>query len=264
DMKELQADTVLVSAREVAPLILEAFRHHPPTDPTVARAVKLLEGWNGDMATSSGAAALFAGFLKRLFGETFADELGDDLVRGYLAHANVWAIMLTAALEGNGRWFDRVGTREVESRDLVLRASVEKAVADLIPLLGADPTGWTWGRIHTLELQHPLARGGGALGLYFNRGPFSLPGHNQTVNKGEFGPEGFAVLHGPSMRQITDFSDLNRSLAVLPGGQSGIPASPHYDDMTSSWLAGRYHPVPMDRAAVEAVLEGRLVLVPGS
>ncbi len=78
----------------------------------------------------------------------------------------------------------------------------------------------------------------------------------------EYDDESFRVLHGPSMRQITDLSAPERSLSVLPGGESGIPSSPHYADLTPLWLKGEYHPLLMERAAIERVAEGRQVLEP--
>ena len=78
----------------------------------------------------------------------------------------------------------------------------------------------------------------------------------------EYAEAGFQVIHGPSMRQITDFSDLNAALAVLPGGQSGIPTSPHYSDLTRIWLRNEYHPLPLDREAIQE--SHRLVLEPPS
>jgi penicillin amidase len=263
DMERIQQDTTVASAREIAPLVVAAFEGRPPRDDAVRAAIELLRGWDGDMRADRPAATLFAVLYRRLFDETFADELGMDLARAYRAQANVWAIMLRAALEGHESWFDRVDTPGVEGRDDMLRVSLEKTVDELRRTLGGEPGSWTWGRLHTLEFQHPLGRGAPILGFYFNRGPFPVPGHNQSVNKMEFGDEGFAVVQGPSMRQITDFSDLDRSLAVLPGGQSGIPASPHYADLMALWLAGRYHPLLMDREEIDEAVEGRLVLDPG-
>jgi penicillin G amidase len=262
DMERIQQDTTVVSAREIAALVVLAFATQPPRDDEVRAAIDLLRGWDGDMRADSAAATIFSVLYRRLFDETFSDELGKDLARAYRAQANVWAIMLEAALERHPRWFDRVDTPGVEGRDDVLRAGLEKSVDELRRTLGGEPRTWTWGRVHTLEFQHPLGRGSSLLGFYFNRGPFPVPGHNESVNKMEFGDEGFAVIQGPSMRQITDFSDLDRSVAVLPGGQSGIPSSPHYADLMALWLAGRYHPLLMDRDEIDQVVEGRLVLNP--
>jgi penicillin amidase len=82
------------------------------------------------------------------------------------------------------------------------------------------------------------------------------------VNKGEFPDEDFRVKSGPSMRQITDLGDMGRALGILPAGQSGLPASPHYDDLLPLWLAGEYHPLLMDRKDIEEVTRGRLTLRP--
>jgi penicillin amidase len=216
------------------------------------------------MRADAAAPALFAAFYRRLFFEVFADELGEELARGYRSRANVSASMLRAVLgdERLAHWFDRVGTPEVEDRDAIVRAAFEKGVADLGRLLGGDPASWSWGRLHTLELQHPLGRASRLLAAYFNRGPFAVPGATSTVNKMEYGEDDFRVLHGPSMRQITDFASPDASLSVLPGGESGIPASEHYDDQLRLWLRGEYHPWPLSRAAVDAVAAHRLRLQP--
>jgi penicillin amidase len=164
--------------------------------------------------------------------------------------------------EGPETWFDRADTPGVEGKDATLRAAFARAVEDLKARLGGDPAAWTWGALHTIELQHPVGRASAALAPLFNRGPFPLSGHTNTVNKGEFPEEDYRVKSGPSMRQITDLADLPRAWGVIPSGQSGVPASPHYDDLLPLWLAGEYHPLLMDRADIEKVTEGRLVLRP--
>jgi len=51
---------------------------------------------------------------------------------------------------------------------------------------------------------------------------------------------------GPSIRRIIDFSSPERSLSVLPTGQSGNPLSTHYGDQTNMWLDGRYRYIYRD------------------
>lgn len=263
DMKKMHVDRTLVSARELTPLLLAAFEAKRPSFPAAQSAVDLLRGWDGEMRADLPAPAIFAAFYRRLFYELFEDELGTDLAKAYRAKANVSAIMIRAVTSRTeSPWFDRQDTPEVEGRDDILRSALEKGVGDLVGALGGESRSWTWGRLHTLEMQHPLGKGGRLLALYFNRGPFPMDGHTSTVNKAEFAEEDFRVLHGPSMRQITDLSDIGSALAVLPGGQSGIPASPHYDDLLALWRKGEYHPFPMDRDAVDKLAEARLVLTP--
>ncbi len=45
-------------------------------------------------------------------------------------------------------------------------------------------------------------------------------------------------------------------------GESGDPSSRHYGDLLQDWAAGRYHPLPFSRKAVEAATEERIVLQP--
>lgn len=262
DMKAIQSDTLLVSAREMTPALLAAFHGRRP-EGKVGAALAALEAWDFEMRPDGVAPSVFAAFHRRLFHEVFADEMGEELAKAYRSRGNLSAIMLTEVMaRGPERWFDRVDTEGVETKDDTLRAALEKAVAELGTRLGPDPSAWTWGRLHTIELQHPLGRASALLGFFFNRGPFPLAGHTSTVNKGEFKEEDFRVRHGPSMRQITDLRDPARALAVLPAGQSGLPASPHYDDQLPLWLAGEYHPLLMDREDIERAAEARLVLRP--
>jgi penicillin amidase len=268
-MKAIQADALLVSARAMTPMLLAAFEGNPPADSRVAAALQTLRAWDFVMRADAIAPSVFAAFHRQLFHEVFADEMGAEIAKGYRSRGNLSAIMLSAVLSdeppappASAPWFDRVDTPAVETKDDTLRAAFAKAVRDLGERLGSDPARWTWGRLHTIELQHPLGRASAVLAPLFNRGPFPLSGHTSTVNKGEFPEEDFRVKSGPSMRQITDLADPTLALGVIPAGQSGLPASPHYQDLLPLWLAGEYHPLLMQRADIDQVAEGRLVLSP--
>ncbi|HET7293973.1 MAG TPA: penicillin acylase family protein [Vicinamibacteria bacterium] len=262
DVARMQSDTVLVPARELVPLVLDAYRGAPPRGP-VGAALERLRGWDFDMRGDAAAPLLFALFERRLYEAIFADEMGAELAKDWRSKANLWAIMVATVVERRlDHWFDRVSTPGREDRGAIFRAAFEAAVKDAMARFGDDPGGARWSDAHTLTFHSPLGRGSRLLALYFDRGPFGVPGHAGTVNKMETPFDGLGVTIGPSMRQITDFSDLDASLAVLPGGQSGIPASHHYDDLMQLWLRGEYHPWPISRQAVERIASARLVLEP--
>jgi penicillin amidase len=84
------------------------------------------------------------------------------------------------------------------------------------------------------------------------------PGDSNTVNAagGSRGEE------GASYRQILDVADWDRSVVTNTPGESGDPQSKHYRDLLEDWVAGRYHPLPFSRKAVEAAAEERIVLEP--
>ena len=261
DMQRLQGDTLLVAAREIVPLLLEAFGPSPPAGDPTAEALETLRGWNYTMDAGHAAPILFVTFHRQLFEEIFEDELGEELIRAYRSRGNLPDGMVRTVLKrGAEHWLDRVETPGVEGLPEILRAAFRKAMNRVSARWGPDPKNWIWGDVHTLTLPHPVGATARPLGWYFNLGPFPVPGSNATVNKMEYRSDDFQVVSGASVRQITDFSGPDQLLSVIPGGQSGIPASPHYDDLPNSWLTGRYHPIPLNREAIQE--EHRLVLRP--
>ena len=72
----------------------------------------------------------------------------------------------------------------------------------------------------------------------------------------------FKILMGPSQRHIFDTADWDRSLTVIPTGESGIPASAHYGDQTGLFLEGRYYPDYMERSRIEKAARYKMTLKP--
>jgi penicillin amidase len=59
---------------------------------------------------------------------------------------------------------------------------------------------------------------------------------------------------------IVDFSNIQRSLHVLPTGQSGHLKSDHYKDQIPLYLSGKYHLAWTNRADVEEHKKEVLIL----
>jgi len=115
---------------------------------------------------------------------------------------------------------------------------------------------WKWSALHRLVLRHPLDAASMKLGA--NLPPVPRPGDTETVNAAG----GDRGIEGASYRQILDVADWDRSVVTNTPGESGDPQSRHYRDLLDDWLAGRYHPLPYSRKAVEAATEERIVLEP--
>ncbi len=270
DLERMQRDEVFVSGRVLAPQVIAAFASAPAAPGksaappgAVRAALEALQGWDGAMTLESRAATVFAVFYKHLFHEIFADELGEELLAELRSQGgNASAVMIHAALQpGHASWLDRRATPALEDRAAIFRAAFSAAEAELVERLGEDPSRWQWGTLHQIEFAHPLGRVR-ALAPLFNVGPLPVPGHAQTIDKGQFHDGDFRVYLGPSLRQITDLGDPAHAWAILPGGQSGLPASPHYADLIPLWREGRYHPLLLERDELERLAEGRLVLTP--
>ena len=99
-----------------------------------------------------------------------------------------------------------------------------------LPVYGPNPTTWTWGKLHTLELIHPIGKQK-PLNLLFNVGPYPIAGGIETLNNQSFEFSNLPVFKsnlGAAVRRTIDFADPENGMSVIPGGQSGNPMSPHY------------------------------------
>jgi len=150
-----------------------------------------------------------------------------------------------------------------------LRDALKRAVEILAESCGPDPTRWSWGALHAVELRHPLGVVRGLRGP-LNRGPYPTGGDANTVrlaafrsgNPGQpsFGP----VTTGPNYRFVVDTGDWDRAWSVVSPGQSGHPASANYDDQIPLWQNVRYRPMVFGRKTAEIAAKHRLVLKPAA
>ena len=69
-------------------------------------------------------------------------------------------------------------------------------------------------------------------------------GAQETVSQIAYDPnDPYKAVWAPSWRMVADPTDPDRSRWQMFTGQSGHPASPHYDDLQADWLEGRTQPM---------------------
>jgi penicillin amidase len=117
--------------------------------------------------------------------------------------------------------------------------------------------------VRPLILRHP-AGARRPLDRVFNRGPYPWGGDTNTVNQAAVNPADPAstVLVIASLRMAVDVGHWDASRYVLPGGQSGNPLSPHYDDQLALFLRGEGVPIAWSEEAIEAAAREVLRLEP--
>jgi penicillin amidase len=224
-----------------------------------AEAFALLSRWDGAME-ATGPAALFALFERELRQRAFGDEARHHGLAPFDSRDRILGL-----LQGqlDPAWFDDVTTEGVEDRATLIAAALQTAWQQAETRWGKDPTTWSYGDLHPLHLRHPLG-GVPLLGRFYNRGPWPQPGSATTVAAfgGGWRGEQAPVHYGPSMRWVTDAADADQTLAVLPGGQSGHPFDPHYDDQLPLYRSGQLRAVAWTPEAVEAATLKTLTLQP--
>jgi penicillin amidase len=242
----IQVDTVSLAARRLLPHLMEA----TAGSDRARDALERLGTWEGDLAAGSREAAVY---------ETAV--FGEDDPETFAAYVAAREPFVCAALPALLEAGDPPPRGETWSH--LLGSSLEAALDRLELELGADPAGWRWGALHRARFAHPLARLPG-LGALFVAAEHEVGGDEQTVmQSGVDGRIGFDAVVVPSWRQVVDLSNVDATLAVMSTGQSGNPASPHWNDQSPMWAAGELRPCPFTRPAVKAAAEHRLVLFPG-
>lgn len=127
--------------------------------------------------------------------------------------------------------FDRTNTPEIrETAGDIVRSAWRAAREKYDDIPHKDRK---WGNYAGLSIDH-------LLGIpEFSRKNLFTGGNGNTINA-------TTKTNGPSWRMIVELSkDSVTGHAIYPGGQSGNPGSPYYDNFIDDWLDGKYYTVQL-------------------
>lgn len=258
DMQRIQTDTLSIEARDLVPYIRNALPYTTNqinvTTPNVYQLVALLN-WDYIMKTDSVAPTIFTLWLSHYATGTWGDQYNAAGISG--------PYPFTETLDSLTQTNSRFSFVNASSRDDIIRKAMDQTFTDILTMFNLPTTqslflnkdSFTYGHIHTYNMQHPL---GSALSwLSFPRLPAN--GGENTVNVAS----GLSVTAGPSFRQIIDLNNIQGSLDIIPGGQSGFRFNPHWDDQLTLWQQGYYKLMlsPTNRIKLPQI-ESNLTLTP--
>jgi penicillin G amidase len=260
DCNAIQNDIVSLPNRSLVGALLQAAKTKQPADARAQRLIAQLAGWDA-RATAESVETSFVEYTRRaIFVRLLQPYLGDEVTKYELweplsVYNDVWwrdKVFLENVLrERPAAWLPG----GLANYDELLMASADDAVAALQKQTGqATEAGWNWGRLHPLEMVHPLGRAG-LLHQMLSIGPYEQGGTIDTVRA-------MGVGHGPAMRFVADLANFDGSLMEIPTGESGQYGSAHYRDQFAEWFAGRGIPAAYTVAAEDAARAHRLTLLP--
>jgi penicillin amidase len=245
DMMALQTDTRDFLASEMTPILLQALAGDQLTS-SEQQARDLLTSWDYRMETGSAAASIWWTFWQSYLSQSFdptwkakavsvdRHELDDALGQGLEA----WTLAGTpppciSNCPPMPFCPDTQCARaaELAATNVAIRQAFHDAFSTLSKKLGGDPGSWTWGKLHTRELEN-LAVSGLSYGPRPDRGDAYTP-----LAAGDF-----PSTHGPSWRMVVDWGTKTFS-GIYPGGQSENPASAWYTNKVDTWWSGLYAPM---------------------
>ena len=259
----LQMDQTSLPWRELRDVVVAT----PVQSPEAIEAQALLEQWDGVVSADSVGASVF---------ELFVAELFARFVQIKAPRSSQWALgkgfnvvlpytFLIARRAGLlARLFkDKPGRASKPQSSQAVEDALAAAVTSLRDRYGDDQRKWAWGRIRTLTLRHPVGRKR-VLSRVFNRGPFPWGGDENTLSQAAPDPADPTSnpLATASLRMAVDVGNWEENRFCLPGGQSGNPLSPHYDDMLDLWKLGDGVPIAWSQSAVKKVSVASVRLLP--
>jgi penicillin G amidase len=250
DMRQLQNDVFSEPARQLLGLLESA------TWPKPGPVAQMLLDWDRRVRADSAAAGLFEAWVK-IVRKATVEKVVNGPAKELLGEWSL-ALVLEHLTNPKSEFF---GEHPRKGRNDLLIDSLEKAGKRMEELQGADPTKWSWGKMHTIRFRHSLDQLP-SVAQSFNLGPVERPGDGTTVNATGFNGKSFMQTDGASYREILDTSDWDHSLAVNTPGQSGQPGSPHYSDLLPLWKEGQYFPLLYSREGIEKNSSEKLILVP--
>ncbi len=239
DMMALQTDTRDFLASEIVPVLLQSLSKET-LNATEAAAVHLLRSWDYRMYADSAAATIWDSFWSAYLDETFEPWWTSRAVpvgREEEGNSSKLDDALTQDLEAwtlhdpANRAFSSPGVGSRGAPD-AQRTAFHRVVAKLNQQLGPDTSSWTWGRLHTRELENLAQIRGLSYGPRADRGDGNTP----------LAAGGFPSTHGPSWRMVVDWGT-HTFQGVYPGGQSENLASDWYTNRVDTWWSGLLDPM---------------------
>ena len=250
-----QNDAVSLAAAKLLPLLLES---EAGGSEAARRARALLAGWDYSMARDRPEPLIYYAWLRELNRELLGERLGEDFPSFQRADAD----LLAAILSDRRDWCEEASAAPGDGCDVQVARALDAALAELEGRFGGNMEGWRWGDAHVARFRPSILGRIPVIGGFLMRS-LGTDGGEDTVNRGGAvlaGPPetAFEHRHGATYRAVYDLADLDRSLYMITGGQSGNPLSPFYWNLAEDWRDGIY--LTLDGRESEAV--DRLLLEP--
>lgn len=237
DMKALQGDNYSLRAEETLPLLLK-YLDKNELNTTEKSYLSTVAKWNYKYDATEKAPIIFDAWWNAFYGMAW-DEFEEE---GYtLQSPEYWRTIDLMENKPDLPYWDIQSTPKKESINAIVLMSFKKAVKTIEQSQKTEDnyTDYTDFYIKHLLLLEP-----------FNRNHLKIGGNKSALNANSPG-------NGPSWRMIVELGEQPNALGVYPGGQSGNPASPYYDNMLDTWAKNEYYKLHLYQSP-EDIKEGVL------
>jgi penicillin amidase len=224
DMMELQFDTYNLKAEESLPTFLNYLDTTNFSKPQ-QRAYRILTAWDYENSVNSEGASYYEAWWDALY-PLIWDEVKTSKVA--LEFPTTYNTIKLIKEKPELVFFDVLETPDTETAREVLQMSFLNAVATIESWKTEHKKEPLWADYKDTFIGH-LLQGLPAFSYHVQHG-----GNHDIVNAS-------SRTHGPSWRMVVSLEKVKlRAWGVYPGGQSGNPGSPYYNNLLNSWTQGKY------------------------
>lgn len=221
DMKALHFNNYSLKAAESLPTLLDFIQSDPELENH--EFVQILQQWDYNYDVDSKAATVYSEWWRAFYRSTWDEIAASDT---NLPWPTAFTTIRLMKEEPAFAFFDNIETNEKET-------AREIAIGTLKKVIESNEEIEPWGKHKSSYLRHlSQVR---QLGVY------------DVINGGSGGDvvNALSSNHGPSERIIVELDPAGvKAWGHYPGGQSGNPGSPYYDDFVDDWASGNYLRLP--------------------
>jgi penicillin G amidase len=227
DMMKLQTDTYNPFAGMARPVLLKYIDSATLT-PEELKYYELLKEWDLHYEADGKGASIFNIIWDSLKSIVWNDELAKAGQPGFYPYNST---LLEGILrDSTYEFLDNINTTEKETLGQDISDAFKRGAATCRNLDRQDKL--TWGQLKSTRIGHLL-----------KLEPFSRM--DISNSGGEYSISAMKKDHGPSWRMIVQLTKNTEAYGIYPGGQSGNPGSPYYDNFVDNWANGKYYPLWM-------------------
>lgn len=234
----IQADVTSLAARDLIAALNALQPLIQPDTPAGRLALERLSAWDGAMRADAPEPLLLHAWLRALRQRIFGDDLAE--VAPDLVATSELTLPLLNVLRGLAtarKWCDDQRTARTETCAQLAQESLDATVAELAATSGKDVLGLRWGDVHRAQIDHRPFSAVPVLRSLFGH-DIEVGGDSFTVNVAQLSLRAdapYTTRHAASIRLVFDLAPEGGDRWIYPGGQSGNPLSPHYDDLLRRW-----------------------------
>lgn len=224
-MSIMQSDNYSILAANLLPALLSRI-DQGKLNATQKEAADLLTRWDRHYHSDAIAASIFDLWSKNLFFDIWDDEFTiAGIPMRYPSRDRTVEMILK---DPGAKWFDNIHTPVKETLADLANQALKNACDTLEKRYGPIGGQWKWANVKHTHVPH-LA---GIPGM--GSATLMTGGGKSTINA-------LGETNGPSWRMVVELGKNPKGHGVFPGGQSGNPGSPFYDNMINTWAEGKLY-----------------------